>query len=275
MMGQRTVRKYKLGFVGAGNIAEAICRAVVSNNVFSPVDITAHDPLEDRCRYFREAFGTGVSGDNPSLVSQSDTIILACKPQQIAEVLAEVRSALGSDHLVISVAAGVSTGFIHQALGKDVPIVRIMPNTPLLVGSGATAMCKGPGATDDHLAVGEMIFGSAGIVVTIQEIAMDAVTAVSGSGPAYFFYLIEAMVQAGVELGLSRNDALRLSAQTCLGSGRMILQMQADPESLRRRVTSPGGTTESALAVLEAEGVRKAFTAAIKAAAQRSAQLGQ
>lgn len=269
------MRRYRLGFVGAGNMAEAVCRAVVTHHVFSGDQMTAFDPAERRRRLFREEFQVESSADNATLGSQSEAIILACKPQQIPAVLAELRGSITADQLVISVAAGISTGFVQAGLSEAVPVVRVMPNTPLLLGFGASAICKGASTSDEHVALAVKVFGSAGLVLTMDERLMDAVTAVSGSGPAYFFYVIEAMVQAGTELGLSRADALKLAAQTCVGAGRMVLDGQAEPEELRRQVTSPGGTTEAALAVLEAEGVKRVLGQAIKAAAQRGRELGQ
>jgi pyrroline-5-carboxylate reductase len=256
-------------------MAEAICRAVVANNVFPSSQITAWDPAEKRRRVFRTQFGIELSENNAALTRQSDTIVLAVKPQQMAEALDQIRPEIASDQLLISVAAGISTRFLQTALAKPIPIIRVMPNTPLLVGSGMTALSPGEHAGEDHMTLARTIFGLAGATLITDETYMDAITAMSGSGPAYFFYLMEAMVQAGLDLGLSRSDALRLTAQTCLGAGKMVLETQAEPEELRRRVTSPGGTTEAALAVLEADRVKKIFVDAIKAASRRSKQLGR
>jgi len=268
-------RKYKLGFVGAGNMAEAICRAVLGNNISSADELTAYDVAEPRRTLFSRKFGVELSSDNASVVHQSRTVLLAVKPQQIGDVLKEVRSAITANHLIISVAAGISTAYIENSLEKPVPVVRVMPNTPLLVGCGMTALCKGRYATDEHLELASEIFGSAGIAMITEEDKMDAVTAISGSGPAYFFYLIEAMIEAGAALGLSPRDTLTLAAQTCLGAGKMILQTQLDPTELRRRVTSPGGTTEAALRIIEAKSTKGIIVEAIKAAAEKSKQLGR
>jgi len=267
--------EYKLGFVGAGNMAEAICRAVLSNNVFSRGEVTAYDVAEERRRLFQEQFALELCSDNRTLVEHCECVLLAVKPQQIAEVLDEIRATITKEHLVISIAAGISTRYLEAGLAKPVAIIRAMPNTPLLVGSGMTGLCMGRHADDEHMGLANRIFGSAGRTIMTEESRMDAITALSGSGPAYFFYLIEAMVQAGLELGLSRHDALALSAQTALGAGKMLLETQAGPDDLRRRVTSPGGTTEAAIGVLEADQVKKILIDAVNAAAKRSKQLGR
>lgn len=269
------MRRFRLGFVGAGNMAEAICRAVVQAGVHKADQIVAYDVSEKRRRVFRDELKVSLAQDNASVTAGSDMVILAVKPQQFAEVLDEIRSSVSSDQLIVSIAAGFSTSFIQTGVGKSAPIVRVMPNTPLFVGCGMTAIVKGATATDEHVAQVSRIFAASGLTVNVPESRIDAITALSGSGPAYFFYVIEAMVQAGVDMGLPRSEAVRLAAQTCLGAGRMVLQTQAEPEELRRRVTSPGGTTEAAFEVLEADGVKRAFVEAVKAAAQKSRQLGR
>ncbi len=267
--------QYKLGFIGAGNMAEAICRAVLTGNVYSAAEVVAWDVAEQRRRLFRDDLEVNVAEDNTSVAGESETVILAVKPQQIGQLLDEIRGSVSGEQLVVTIAAGISTTFIESNLARGVPVVRVMPNTALLVGYGMTALSKGRNADEDHLMLTKKIFASAGMTIVVPEESMDAVTALSGSGPAYFFYLVEAMVQAGLDLGLSRNDALKLASQTCLGAGNMLLRTQAAPEDLRRRVTSPGGTTEAAIEVLEADGVKKMLTDAVKAAAKRSAQLGR
>lgn len=268
------MRKYKLGFVGAGNMAEAICRAVLANDVFSSDEISAYDPADARTQLFREQFDVNLSSDNATLVKQCETIVLAVKPQQVNDVLQSVGPVVNSDQLMISIAAGISTGVLEAGLKQAVPIVRAMPNTPLLVGVGMTGLCRGTHASDEHLKKAERIFAAAGETIITDESYMDAITALSGSGPAYFFYLVEAMQQAGVDLGLPAEQVATLAGQTCLGAGQMLLKTRVEPKELRRRVTSPGGTTEAALRVLEGRGVKECFVAAVKAACERSKELG-
>lgn len=267
--------EYELGFIGAGNMAEAICRAVLARGVFSADQVTAYDLAEARVLLFREQFKLQTSPDNPTVVRRSQTVILAVKPQQMAEVLDEIKPAVADGQLLISIAAGISTKFIETSLGKPVPVVRVMPNTPLLAGEGMAGLCRGAHADNSHLEFASKIFASAGQVTLTEEPLMDAITAISGSGPAYFFYLVEAMVRAGEELGLSYEQSLRLSTQTCLGAGRMMIETGIDPAELRRAVTSPGGTTEAALRVIEGKHVKGTMVEAIKAAAERSEELGK
>jgi len=253
-------------------MAEAICQNLYS---FRSTQWTICDPSEERTKFFDGKFGMYVYQDNLSLAENSENIVLAVKPQQIPQVLDQIKPALGQDQLIISIAAGISTRFIETSIGKSIPVIRVMPNTPLMIGAGTTALCRGKFATEQHLEFAKSLFASSGVTLTEEEEFMDPVTALSGSGPAYFFYLIEAMVEAGVTLGLSRNDALKLSANTALGAAKMVLENQAEPQELRRKVTSPGGTTEAAINVLESHKVKQAFIEAITAAADRSRQLGK
>jgi pyrroline-5-carboxylate reductase len=267
--------RFNIGFIGAGNMAEAICRSLITAVFYKPSQLAAYDTSEARTKYFREEFGVFIYPDNISLVEQSQTIVLAVKPQQVPQVLDQIRSGLGQDQLVISICAGISTPYLETGLGKSIPVVRVMPNTPLMIGAGTTALCRGKYATEEQLQYAKSFFASSGVSITVEEKMMDAVTALSGSGPAYFFYMIEAMVQAGMDLGFSRDEALKLAANTALGSAKMVLGNPADPQELRRKVTSPGGTTEAAIGVLESHGVKGTIIEAIKAAAKRSHELGR
>jgi pyrroline-5-carboxylate reductase len=266
---------YSLGFIGAGNMAEAICRSVVGCNVYAAAGVMAADPVEARREVFASSLGVTVTADSVEVARQCATIVLACKPQQMADVLAQIRGVVASEQLVISIAAGVSTTFLQNELGGSVPVIRVMPNTPLFVGQGMTAISAGVGVGDDQLRIADAIFGQAGRTVRVDERLMDAVTAVSGSGPAYFFYLIEAMVEAGVACGLSRETATLLAGQTCVGAGRMVLESEHEPAELRRRVTSPGGTTLAAITVMESAKTQAVLIDAVKAAAKRSSELGR
>ena len=263
---------YQLGVIGAGNMAEAIVRGAISAGVIDPKAIVVSDPAEAR----REVFaGMGVAAvDDNATPAACERVLLAVKPQVMAEVLAGVAGAVGEDATVISIAAGVRTDFIRDKLGRRGRIVRVMPNTPMLVGAGVSALCKGPGATDADLAWAERLFAACGQTVRVDEPMMDAVTAVSGSGPAYFFYLVEALVAAGVAEGLAPEAALKLAVQTCRGAGELLARSGESPEALRAKVTSPGGTTQAAIESMESAGVKDALVAAVRRAAARSRELG-
>jgi pyrroline-5-carboxylate reductase len=212
--------------------------------------------------------------DVATAVGQAGTLILAVKPQDIDTLLAEVAAVIGGGHLVVSVAAGVTTAHIERALPGGVPVVRCMPNTPALVDEAMTAVAAGAHATEEHLVVAESLLRCVGRVVRVPESQLDAVTALSGSGPAYFFYLVEAMIDAGILLGLPRALAAELIVQTAVGAATMLRDTGEHPVQLREAVTSPGGTTIAAIRELEIHGVRAALLAAIEAAAKRSQELG-
>jgi len=265
--------RWDLGFIGAGNMAEALCRGVISAGLFPAERIAAGDPSEARRRLFAETLGVHALDDNAAVVNGSPTVVLAVKPQAMDDVLAEIGPLLGPERRVISIAAGVRIGRIESACRPGCRVVRTMPNTPLLVGAGMSALAAGTHATSDDLEAAARLFRCAGEAVIVDEAALDAVTAVSGSGPAYFFYLVEAMTEAGVAEGLERDLAAKLAAQTLLGAGRLLVESPHDAAELRRRVTSPGGTTEAALGVMREKGVREALVAAVRRAAERSREL--
>jgi len=236
-------------------------------------DIVISEKHPERASYLTETFGVQVL-DVGSAVKQADTLVIAVKPQDIDTLLAEMAEGVAARHVVVSVAAGVTTGHIERALPTGVAVVRCMPNTPALVDQAMTAVAAGSHATDDHLGVAEALLGSVGRVVRVPENQLDAVTALSGSGPAYFFYLVEAMIDAGILLGLPRALAAELIVQTAIGAAVMLRDSGEHPVQLREAVTSPGGTTIAAIRELEVHGVRAALLAAIEAAARRSRELG-
>jgi pyrroline-5-carboxylate reductase len=201
-------------------------------------------------------------------------VLIAVKPQDIESLLAELRPHLGAQHVLVSVAAGIPTARIEALLAADVPVVRCMPNTPALVDEAMTAISAGAHASEEHLAIAEKLLATVGKVVRVPESQLDAVTALSGSGPAYFFYLVEAMIDAGILLGLPRALAAELIVQSAIGAAVMLRDSGEHPVQLREAVTSPGGTTIAAIRELEVHGVRAALLAAIEAAALRSAELG-
>ena len=265
--------RYELGIIGAGTMAEAIVRGVVRAKVLKGGAILAADPSADR-RGVLEGLGAACTAHNPDAAA-CPRVLLAVKPQVLPRVLTEIAPGVGADATVISIAAGITTAMIDQRLGARGRIIRVMPNTPMLVGCGASAIAAGPRATEPDLAWTERLFASGGLTCRVGEKLMDAVTAVSGSGPAYFFYLVEAMVAAGVAEGLDQDTARALAAATCTGAGRMLAETGEKPEVLRAQVTSPGGTTQRAIEMLEAAGVKDALIAAVRAAAARSRELGR
>ncbi len=259
----------KLGFVGFGNMGEALARAALSGNVAKAKEVCVSDPRDERKDLARD-LGFSRASSNAELREGSDILVLAVKPQQMEEALKELGDCSGK--LVVSIAAGVKTGRIEAAL-PGARVIRAMPNTPLLVGCGATGFARGKLATSADADFARRLFGSSGEVVGLEEELLDAVTAVSGSGPAYAFYLVEAMVEAGAAEGLSREDALTLASCAVHGAGEMLLKTGKAPEELRRMVTSPGGTTQAAIELMEEKGVKRALVEAARRAAARSREL--
>jgi pyrroline-5-carboxylate reductase len=264
-----------LGIIGAGNMGEAIVRAIIRAGVVKPEFIVAADPSPERRELFERELRVRCV-ERAADAAAEMTVLLAVKPQQMGQVLREIEPVVLLDALVISIAAGISTTFIDRALNaKQCRIVRAMPNTPLLVGAGAVAICAGPRASTQHLLIARALFEPAAVVIDVTEDKLDAVTALSGSGPAYFFYLVEAMTRAGVETGLSLEESRTLAVQTAVGSGKMLESADVDVSELRRRVTSPGGTTEAAITHMEQQGLDRIVIDAIKAARDRGRELGR
>lgn len=268
---------HELGIIGAGNMAEAIAGGVIAAGLFQPSQIIAADRSAERLDLFRNNLGIRTTDDNADVAERCRTLLLCVKPQQMANALAEIRPAVANRTLLISIAAGISTRFIEQTIGDDRPIrvIRAMPNTPMLVGAGMVAIAPGSRATDDDLRTARDIFASAAAVTEVTEDKMDAVTAVSGSGPAYLFYLAEQMIRAGMELGLPADQARELASRTLMGASKMLTASADEPAELRRKVTSPGGTTAAAISRLDAGEWPRITVEAVKAAALRSAELGQ
>ncbi|MHC4563116.1 MAG: pyrroline-5-carboxylate reductase [Planctomycetota bacterium] len=264
---------YELGVIGAGNMAEAILKAELHSGFLGANEIVVSDCRQERRQKLASELGVSWAPDN-LVPAQCPRVLLSVKPQNISEVLEEVADVVGRDALVISICAGVPTSLIDGKLSGKGHIVRVMPNTPMLVGAGMSGIAAGPRATDDDVQWTEGLFAASGKTVPVDECLMDAVTAVSGTGPAYFFYLIEAMVAAGMAEGLSYEFAYQLSVQTCAGAAKMLTETGRKPEDLRAQVTSPNGTTQRAVETLDAANTKDAWVAAIRAAAQRSRELG-
>ena len=261
-----------LAIAGGGKIGEALLSGLLRGH-YQLDDVVVVEKHPERAAYLNAKHGVRTV-EVEEAARLSGTILVAVKPQDIMPLLADLRPHVGARHVVVSVAAGVPTARIEDALGTDVPVVRCMPNTPALVDEAMTAISAGAHAGEEHLAVAEKLLSTVGKVVRVPESQLDAVTALSGSGPAYFFYLVEAMIDAGILLGLPRTLAAELIVQSAIGAAVMLRDSGEHPVQLREAVTSPGGTTIAAIRELEVHGVRAALLAAIEAAALRSAELG-
>lgn len=262
-----------IGFLGAGNMAEAMIRGLL-RGTFAPEQISASGPREERMRELRESYGITATTDN-KVPAAAQIVILSVKPQILRRALDEVADVISSDALVISIAAGVPVNAIQQRLKSGTRVVRAMPNTPALVDAGATAIAGGEHARDTDLEDAKRIFDAIGLTVILEESQLDAVTGLSGSGPAYVFLILEALSDAGVKVGLSRRTAQLLAAQTVLGSAKLLLETNEHPGRLKDMVTSPGGTAITGLHTLENGGVRTTLMNAVEAATRRSRELGE
>jgi pyrroline-5-carboxylate reductase len=265
----------KLAFVGGGNMAEALIAGLLRSGHWKPSQLTACDVRHDQLAKLQLRYKIGASADNRWAAREVDIILLAVKPQQMGHVLSEIGPVIRSSQLVLSIAAGIPTAFIEKYLAKGVPVIRVMPNTPALVSAGAAGIARGRYAKSTHEKTAEAIFSTVGTVVTVPEKEMDAVTAVSGSGPAYLFYLAEAMQEAGIRLGLAPHIANGLVRQTLKGASQLLAQSHEEPRTLRQRVTSPGGTTEAAIKVFEKSKVRTSIVKAIGRAQRRARELAE
>jgi pyrroline-5-carboxylate reductase len=263
----------RITFLGGGNMAAAIIRGLLRAGT-SPERITATVRRAEKKIELEQAFGIRVLTDNLAAARDGEIVVLSVKPQAFDKLLTTIAPAIDARKLVLSVAAGVPIAALERRLGAGARIVRAMPNTPCLVGLGATALSGGEHATADDLRLAQAIFDSVGITTVVDEALLDAVTGLSGSGPAYIFLIIEALSDAGVKVGLSRHVALRLAAQTVLGSARLLLETGQHPGHLKDQVTSPGGTAIAGLHTLEAGGLRTTLIDAVEAATRRAKELG-
>jgi pyrroline-5-carboxylate reductase len=254
-------------------MATALVRGMLNARVASPPAIVASDPLGPARDALAAETGITVFEANGPVVEHSDVLVLAVKPQSMPEVLSELKPQVSAAQLVISIAAGVPISVLVAGLGPDRRVVRVMPNTPALLGEGASAFAPGPGVSSDDEALVQAFLSSVGRVVQVPERLLDAVTGLSGSGPAFVYLIIEALSDGGVRMGLPRDIALTLAAQTVLGAARMVLETGLHPGVLKDQVTSPGGTTIAGLHALEQGGVRGALIDAVVAATSRSAEL--
>jgi pyrroline-5-carboxylate reductase len=267
------INERRVAVLGAGTLGEALIAGLISGGWRGPDEIVATGRREERVNELREKLGVEATLSNADAVADAALIVIAVKPQDFDVLLEEIAPVVSPDQTVLSVAAAIPTTAIEERLPKGVPVVRAMPNAPAIVHEGIAGMCAGANADEPHLALAEEALLHLGAVVRVPEPYMDAVTAVSGSGPAYFALLAEAMIEAGILLGLGRDVSTQLVVQTMLGSAKLLRDEQMHPVELRERVTSPGGTTIRAVRELEQAGVRAAFLNAIQAAMERSREL--
>ena len=269
------IQNKRIAIIGVGNMGEALIGGIVKTGLVDSARIVAFDADRERLKTVSEKWKIVAANDNTKAVRDSDVILLAVKPQIIPAVLDEIRSTITPGHMLLSIAAGVRTSLIEERLTMPCPVVRAMPNTPALVGCGIAAICPGAFAGKEHLVLAQTLLGAVGDVVVVTENQMDAVTGLSGSGPAYVYTLIEALSDGGVKMDLPRSIAIKLAAQTVLGAARMVIETGEPPAILRDRVTSPGGTTIAGMQVLESKGFRDAAISAVEAATRRSEELGK
>ena len=259
-----------IGFIGAGKMATAIIKGLLASDLFNPTQIIASEPNSAFAQAVSRNLGINVYSDNKKLSKEADIILLAVKPFVLKDVLEEISEYVDDAKLVISIAAGISTTRIEELLGKKARIIRVMPNTPALLACGASAVCKGENATYEDFQTVIKIFKSVGKVVEIQEKEIHAVTGVSGSGPAFYYYIIDQIAKAGERLGLDYKTALQLSAQTALGAAKMVLETNTLPEQLINNVTTPGGTTAEGNKVLLESNISEILFETVEKTAQKS-----
>jgi pyrroline-5-carboxylate reductase len=265
----------KIGLLGAGNMAGALIRGLLGSNTLRPEQIRASDLNSDQLAQLETSYGIETHRENSELLAWANVVVLAVKPQVIGAVLEQVSSQLDSDTLVISIAAGVPLSAIAARLPAGARVLRAMPNTAAIALAGATGIAAGAHATPEDLRFARALFDAVGRSVVLDESALDAVTGLSGSGPAYVMVMIDALADGGVKVGLSRETALMLAAQTVYGSAKLLLETGEHPGRLKDMVTSPGGTTIAGLHALEAGGIRHTLMNAVELATRRATELGQ
>jgi pyrroline-5-carboxylate reductase len=264
-----------IGFLGAGQMATALAKGWLAAGLLDPARSLASDPYPAARERFATVTGLRTTDSNADVLVAADVLVLAVKPQAMAGLLDEIAPWMDRRHLTVSIAAGVTLAQLAAGLGIEARLIRVMPNTPCLVGASASGFAPGPAATTDDVALVERLFAAVGVAVRVPEPLLDAVTGLSGSGPAFVFVMIEALADGGVKAGLPRDIAQKLAAQTVLGSAKMVLETGQHPGALKDAVASPGGTTIAGLHALERAGVRAALMDAVTAAADRATELGK
>jgi pyrroline-5-carboxylate reductase len=263
----------KIGIIGCGNMGEVILSGMLASNIASAKEICVSDKDSAKLDQLKNEYGIEATFNNSNVAKESDVIIVAVKPQEIDEALTEISGRIEAGKMLISIVAGVTTKRIKALVGEETLVVRVMPNMPALIKSGFSAIAYSKGVNKELADLVIKIFGSIGDVVEVDEKDLDAITAVSGSGPAYFFYLVEQLVKNGVKLGLEQDVAEKAALKTALGSAELLISAKEDAEALRKKVTSKGGTTEAAFHVFKEEGLEEIIRDGIKAARDRSKEL--
>lgn len=275
-IGGTMLRKYTVGVIGAGNMGEALIKGMLSSEQTVPSRVIATNLDSARLRKLKSNYGIRTSNFNPTVVESSDIIILAVKPQNMQGVCEEIRDYLKKGQVVISIAAGVTIKKLSDYLGKDVKLIRTMPNTPALIDYGVTAIYSAPSVKEKESQLAEEIFGAVGLTYRIsKESDIDSITALSGSGPAYIYDVIGTLTKAGKDLGLPASFAKELTIHTIIGAAKMVQLTGEEPQALIDKVSSKGGTTVAAFKVLNDGGFQKTLAAAVKAAAARAKELGK
>jgi len=264
-----------IGVIGAGHIGAAVIGGLIKAKLTTPKNIIASRRSENSLAELAKTFGIHTTTDNKKVAKSSDIIVLAIKPMNSRDVLNEIKDSVTPSQVIISVMAGIKTSFINSVIGVECPVIRTMPNTPVLVDSGATAISKGKFAGEEDLKIAHTIFKSIGTVEVVPENLLDAVTGLSGSGPAYIYMVIEAMTDGGVRMGIPRQIAFRLAAQTVFGAAKLVIETGKHPAILKDEVTTPGGTAIAAVAELETHGLRTMLINAVSTATARSQELSK
>ncbi|MCI0529636.1 MAG: pyrroline-5-carboxylate reductase [Nitrospira sp.] len=264
-----------LGLIGAGKMGTALTRGLLETGVLNAKQILASDPAESALEQLKQQTEVRVTSSNAEVAKQSEIILIAVKPDVVRLVLQEIRPLVSKDQLVISIAAGITLKVIEEGLDQGCRVVRVMPNTPCLVGAGAAAFSIGKNATPEDARLVKALFETVGLAVQVQEKHLDAVTGLSASGPAYVFLMIESLSDGGVKMGLSRSVATQLAAQAVFGAAKMVLEMKKHPAELKDLVTSPGGTTIAGLHALESRAFGAALIDAVEAATRKAKELGK
>ena len=267
--------KLNIGFLGAGKMATALAKGFVRGELVIPREIIASDPFDTARKHFAAEVGAKTVAANAEVAKFANVLILATKPDQVPAALAEISGDFTKNHLLISIAAGVTLAKLENALTVGARVIRVMPNTPALVGEGASAFALGKSATVADGELAKKLLSAVGVALQVKESLLDAVTGLSGSGPAYVYQFIEALSDGGVAAGLPRDIATRLAAQTVLGAAKMVLETGQHPGALKDQVTSPGGTTIEGLHALEKGKLRATVISAVRAATEKSKKLGQ
>ena len=268
-------RQMKVGFIGAGRMATALAGGLISSGFTSAENVSASDTYESAQEKFAHETGATALGANITVAEQSDVVILAVKPQQLPDVLQELKGTITQKQLLVSIAAGSPLSLFLETLGDSIRVIRVMPNTPCLVKQGASAFARGGKATEEDASLVDSLLSTVGIAVEVPESQLDAVTGLSGSGPAYIYQIIEALSDGAVRMGLPRHVATQLAAQTVKGAAEMVLETGEHPGALKDAVTSPAGTTIAGIHALESGGLRSSLMNAVAAATQRSIELGK